>query len=61
MKENKEEAAYPRMVVLNYSNFNIEITEQEVKQLKIIFLRILQKIRLGLFHLKPHKLHARNA
>ncbi len=43
--KSASENEYPKMVLLNYSTFNIEFTEQEQKSLKIFFLRTLQKIK----------------
>jgi hypothetical protein len=57
--ENKNE--YPKMVFLTYSNFHFEISQQDKKLLKIIFLRLFQKIKSGIFYLKNSKLHIRSA
>ncbi len=60
--KNATEDEYPKMVFLNYSNFHFELSDYELKLLKIFFLRILQKINTKVFYLKSKlsNVHLRN-
>jgi hypothetical protein len=49
---------YRKMVGL-YANFNIEITDEEKRQLKLFFIRRLQKIKLWTSYMKNNSFHPR--
>ena len=61
LMKNASEREYPKMVVLNYSNFHFEVTEHEQKLLKLYILRTLQKIKISVSNLKEGRLRMKTA